>query len=102
MKIKVKDQVLIITGKDKGKKGEVLKTSAKEQKVVVKGVNIRTKHIKKTKQAPGKIVKFEGPVHVSNVMLISPITNKPTRVGYKIDEKGKKYRICKKSNEKID
>lgn len=106
MKIKVNDTVIVISGKDKGKKGKVLKTlvndDPNENKVVVEGVNMRTKHIKKTNQRAGERIKYEAPIHISNVMLISPSDKKPTRIGY-IKEKGeKKYRICKRTKQRIE
>jgi len=101
MKIKTNDNIVVIAGKDKGKEGKVIRLLTRKEQVVVEGVNIRTKHIKKTQERPGEIVKSEAPIHISNVMLISPITKKATRVGYtKI--KGKKVRVCKKSKEVID
>ncbi len=102
MKIRAKDTVLVIAGKDKGKKGEVMRTLKKKELIVVQGVNIRTKHIKKTAQKAGEIVKYEAPIHVSNVKLISPITGKPTRIGYLKNKGERKLRICKSSNEIID
>ncbi len=101
MKIKLNDTVLVITGKDKGKTGTVIKTLKDKDQVVIEAVNIKTKHVKKSKGKKGEIIKFESPVHVSNVKLICPETKKATRVGYLI--KGdKKIRIAKKSNVELD
>ncbi len=96
MKIHTEDTVVIIAGKDKGKKAKVLRAFPSENKVIVEGVNIVTKHVKKQGATPGQIVKFEKPIDVSNVMLADPKTGEPTRVGYKI-ENGKKVRFAKKS-----
>ena len=101
MKIKLNDNVAILAGKDKGKKGHVLKVLVKQQAVVVEKVNIRTKHIKKRENKPGEIIKFEAPIHVSNVMLICPRCSKAVRVGYKKLENKKKQRICKKCKEAV-
>ena len=102
MKIKLNDQVTIIAGKEKGKKGKIMKILHKKEAVVVEKINIRTKHIKKKENKPGERIKFEAPVHVSNVMLICPNCNKNARVGYKILTTGKKQRICKKCKEAVD
>lgn len=101
MKIKKDDTVLIISGKDRGKKGKIIRALPKERKVVVEGVNIRKKHIRPRRAGEkGQIVEMPAPIDVSNVMIICPKCGKPTRVGYKIGEK-KKYRICKKCSQEI-
>lgn len=101
MKLKKGDKVTVICGKDKGKEGKI--TKILENKVIVEGVNIVKKHLKpKNNNGTGEIVDRENPIHISNVMLIDPKTKKPTRVGHEIDTKGKKIRISRKSNEKID
>lgn len=100
-KLRVNDKVIVIAGKDKGKKGEILAIDKKNDKVVVKGVNIITKHIKKRADKPGERIQYEGKIHISNVALESPVTNKPTRIGFEIED-GKKYRICKSSKQRID
>ena len=103
MNFKVGDEVVVITGSDKGKTGKILKTLKAENKVIVEGVHIVKKHQKPTGQETGGIVEREAPIAASNVMLIDPKTKKRTRVGHTTDEKtGKKIRIAKKSNEKID
>jgi large subunit ribosomal protein L24 len=102
MKIKMNDNVLVITGKDRGKTGKVIKSIPKDEKVVVEKVNMRTKHIKKTQTRPGDKITFEAPMDVSNVMIVCPNCKKRTRVGYKKLETGKKQRICKKCNESLD
>jgi large subunit ribosomal protein L24 len=96
MKIHTDDQVIVIAGKDKGKKSKVVRAIPTENKVIVEGVNIITRHIKKQGSTPGQKVSYEKPINVSNVMLLDPKTGAPTRIGYKI-ENGKKVRIAKKS-----
>ena len=103
MNFKVGDEVVVITGSDKGKKGKIIKTLKSENKVVVEGVHIVKKHQKPTGQDNGGIIEVERPINASNVMIIDPKTKKRTRIGHKTDSKtGKKIRITKKSNEKID
>lgn len=96
MKIHKDDQVIVIAGKDKGKKAKVLKALPTEHKIIVEGVGMVTRHMKRQGATPGQKVTFEKPVDVSNVMLLDPKSGKPTRVGYKI-EAGKKIRIAKDS-----
>ncbi|WP_405076498.1 50S ribosomal protein L24 [Ligilactobacillus acidipiscis] len=101
MFIKRNDKVKVITGKDKGKEGEVLQSIPARDRVVVKGVNIVKKHQKPTNDNPsGGIVEVEAPIHVSNVMLIDPSNNEATRVGFKVED-GKKVRVSKKTGEII-
>lgn len=101
MHIKKGDNVIVITGADKGKTGIVQRAYPKLQKVVVEGVNIKKKHRKPTQNNPeGSILELYAPIHVSNVALIDPKTKKPTRVGVRI-EKGQKVRYAKKSGETI-
>lgn len=102
MKFKVNDNVLVTTGKYKGKSGKIMRLLKKSDKVVVEGVNMRTKHVKKTATSPGQRVQYEAPFEASNVMVICPKTKKPTRIGYKTTEKGKKYRIAKCSGAELD
>ena len=101
MKIKKNDQVLIISGKDRGKHGKVLDVFPKECKIVVEGVNIRKKHVKPKKSGEkGQIVETPSSFSVSNVKLICSKCGKSCRVGYKLI-KDKKYRICKKCGEEV-
>lgn len=101
MKIKNGDTVLIISGKDKDKKGKVIKALPEENRIVVEGVNLRKKHTKPRRQGEkGQIVEIAAPLNISNVKLICPKCKKPTRVGYKVAEKNK-YRICKKCKQEI-
>lgn len=102
MKIKANDKVLVISGKDKGKVSKVIRVIAKHNKIVVEKVNMRTKHIKKTTTRAGEKITFEAPMDASNVMVMDPRDNKPTRVGYKVLENGKKERISKLSGVSLD
>ena len=103
MNFKVGDEVVVITGSDKGKTGKIIKTLKNENKVVVEGVHIVKKHQKPTGQETGGIIEVERAIDASNVMLIDPKTKERTRIGHTTDTKtGKKIRITKKSNEKID
>lgn len=103
MHVKKGDTVQVIAGKEKGKVGEVIKAIPKESKVVVKGVNIRTKHVKpKAEGESGRIETFEAPIHSSNVMLYSVKNEVASRVGYTFTEAGRKVRMLKKTGEIID
>ena len=103
MNFKVGDEVVVITGSDKGKKGKILKTLKAENKVIVEGVRMMKHHQKPNGQDAGGIIEKEAPIHASNVMIVDPKTKKRTRIGHTTDTKtGKKIRITKKSNEKID
>lgn len=97
MKIKKNDKIIVITGKDKGKTGKVLKAFPAELKILIEGINLRKKHQKPTKSGQkGQIIDKAFPLEISNVMLLDPKTNKPTRVGKKLV--GDKYvRVAKKS-----
>ena len=101
MKLKTGDKVVVIAGANKGKEGKI--TKVLDEKVIIEGVNLRKKHLKpKNNNGTGEIIEQEAPIHASNVMIIDPKTKKPTKIKKVIDEKGKKIRISKKSNEKID
>ena len=102
MNFKTGDKVVVIAGKDKGKEGKILKTLARENKVVVENVNVVKKHQKGNGQTPGGIVDMETPIHASNVMIVDPKTKKPTRIGHSTDKNGKKIRVTKKSNSNLD
>jgi large subunit ribosomal protein L24 len=97
MKIQKGDQVMVLQGKDKGKKAEVIRAIPDRQKVILEGVNVAKRHAKPTRatQQGGVIDKFM-PVHISTVALICKSCDRPTRVGYKFDKDGEKVRICKK------
>lgn len=97
------DEVVVISGKDRGKKGKILAAFPSEQRVLIEGINIVKRHTKPNAAYPqGGIVDKEAPVHVSNVMLIDPKTSEPTRVGKKILKDGTKVRYAKKSGEVLD
>ena len=101
MKIKKGDTVLIISGKDKDKKAKVLESFPRQNKIVVEGVNIVKRHRRpKREKEKGQIVEVPKPIDVSNVKLICPKCSQPSRIGYRLTEKGK-YRICKKCGQEI-
>ena len=101
MKLKQGDNVMVLSGNDKGKTGEVLEVIPKTQKVIVKGVNIRKKHVKPRKAGEeGGIIPSEYPIHSSKVNVVCPKCGKVTRVGYVIED-GKKVRVCKKCGAKL-
>jgi len=101
-KIKSGDLVYVTAGKDKGKTGKVLKLLKAQNRVIVEKVNVVKRHSKPTQQnQAGGIVEKELGINLSNVMLVDPESNSPTRAGYKLNEKGKKVRISKKSGEEI-
>jgi large subunit ribosomal protein L24 len=102
LKIKRGDTVVVISGKEKGKRGEVERVIPKENRVVVGGVNIRTKHARPSQTNQQGLYTFEAPIHVSNVMLVDPGSGEPTRVGHRFTESGEKLRVSKKSGEDID
>ena len=96
MNIKKNDKVVVLSGRDKGKQGEVLTAMPKEGKVIVKGVSVATKHQKARKQGQeSSIIKVETPIYACKVMVVCPKCNKPTRVAHKVNEAGKKVRFCK-------
>jgi large subunit ribosomal protein L24 len=101
LKIKKGDTVYVNAGNDKGKTGKVLSVLKDEDRVIVEGINLVSKHTKpNSKQPQGGIIKQEAPIHISNLNLIDPKSNKPTRVGYRMDG-DKKVRYAKKSGEEI-
>ena len=102
LKIKKGDKVIVTTGKDKGKQGEIVRMIPTENRAVVRGVNVAKRHQKQTAAQEGGIVTKEMPIHVSNLALRDPKDGKPTRVGYKILADGKKVRVAKRSGEVID
>ena len=101
-KIKKGDRVVVLTGKDKGKTGEVLHVSPKTERAVVRGVNVNVRHQKQTAGQEGGLIRKEGTIHLSNIALADPSTGKPTRVGFKTLDDGRKVRIAKASGERID
>ncbi|WP_124100471.1 50S ribosomal protein L24 [Ruminococcus sp. Marseille-P6503] len=97
--VKTGDTVVILSGKDKGKKGKVLEVSPKEGKVIVEGLNIATKHVKPRRQGEqGGIVNAEAAMYSSKVQAVCPKCGKPTRIGHKILEDGTKVRVCKNAD----
>jgi large subunit ribosomal protein L24 len=102
LKIKKGDHVVVITGKDKGKKGEVLKVIPAENRAVVKGVAMIRRHQRQTAAQEGGIIAKEAAIHISNLALEDPKDGKPTRVGYKFLKDGRKVRFARRSGEVID
>lgn len=103
MKIRKNDNVILLAGKDKGKKGKVIKVIPSENKVIVEGINIAKRHNRPTQRdKKGEIIEIAAPINISNVALLDPKDNKPTRVGYLVDDKGKKERISRRTGQKLD
>ncbi|MGD9501661.1 MAG: 50S ribosomal protein L24 [Methyloceanibacter sp.] len=102
LKIKKGDHVVVITGKDKGKKGEVLKVMPAENRAIVKGVAMVRRHQRQTPSQEGGIIAKEAPIHISNLALEDPKDGAPTRVGYKFLKDGRKVRFARRSGEVID
>lgn len=103
MFIKQNDKVKILAGKDKDKTGKVLQIFPDKGRVSVEGLNLLIKHLRPSKQGEkGQRVEFPSAMDISNLMLVCPKCNKPTRVGYKVTDEGKKFRYCKKCNQTID
>jgi len=102
MKVKKGDRVIVIAGKDKGKSGEIIRAIPAERRVVVQGVNVVKRHTKPSQASPGGLVEKEAPIHVSNVSLVDPKEDKPTRVGIKTLEDGRRVRFAKRSGEVLD
>jgi large subunit ribosomal protein L24 len=102
-KVKKGDRVIVLTGRNKGAEGEVLKVIPSDNRCVVRGVNVVKRHTRPTQADPqGGIRTFEAPIHTSNVALIDPRDGKPTRVGFRTDEYGRKTRFAKRSGEALD
>lgn len=101
-KIKKGDKVVVLAGRDKGQSGEVVRVMPKDGSAIVRGVNLVRKHQKQTANQEGGIVSKEAPIHLSNVAVADPKDGKPTRVGFKILEDGRKVRFAKRSGDLID
>ena len=103
LRIRSDDQVLVISGKDRGKTGRVLRVEPKKDRVYVEGLNIVKRHQRPRPGStdPGGVVEKEGPIHISNVMLLDPSDNKPTKVGV-VREDGKRFRVAKRTGKRID
>ena len=102
LKIKKGDRVTVVAGRDKGKRGEVVKVMPTEGRVLVQGVNMVRRHQRPTPRAQGGIIEKEASIDVSNLALIDPASDKPTRVGFRVLEDGRKVRFAKRSGEVID
>ncbi len=101
LKVKKGDEVVVVTGKHKGKKGKILKVFPEDSKVIVSGVNLVKKHTKPNQMSEGGIITKELPIHISNIAHIDPKTGNPTKVAFKFLEDGSKVRVAKKSGEII-
>jgi large subunit ribosomal protein L24 len=102
-RIKKGDQVVVITGADKGRRGEVLQVMPKDERAVVRGVRVVKRHTKPSGMGqPGGIIEKEGPIHLSNLMLVDPKSDKPTKVGFRVIEGGQKVRVAKATGEVIE
>jgi large subunit ribosomal protein L24 len=103
LSIKKNDTVVVIAGREKGKRGRVLSVYSQKDRLLIEKINIIKKHMKPSrKQAQGGIIEKEASIHMSNVMLICPKCNKPTRIGNSVLQDGRKLRVCKKCGEVID
>ena len=97
--VKTGDTVMVINGKDRGKTGKVMAVAPSEGKVIVEGINVVSKHVKPRKMGEaGGIIKAESALYADKVQLVCPKCGRPTRVGHMIDDKGKKFRVCKKAD----
>jgi large subunit ribosomal protein L24 len=101
-KIKKGDKVVILTGRDKGKTGEVVQVMPKEERALVRGVNLVKRHQRQTAGQEGGIISKEAPIHLSNLAYADPKDGKPTRVGFKVLDDGRKVRVAKRSGDLID
>ena len=101
LKIKKGDAVVVLAGRDKGKRGEVIEIRPKENRALVRGINMVRRHQRQTAQAEGGIISKEGPIQISNLAIEDPKDGKATRVGFKILADGKKVRVAKRSGEQI-
>jgi large subunit ribosomal protein L24 len=105
MKIRTDDQVIVISGKDKGKTGKVLRVDRARERVFVEGLNMIKRHQRPTPGRPNQavgVIEREGPIHVSNVAIVDPKDNKPTRVGVRRDENGRRMRVTRRSGSELD
>ncbi len=101
-RIKKGDTVIVITGRDRGRKGEVIEVRREAGRALVRGVNMVKRHQKQSATAEGGIISKEAPIHLSNIALADPKDGQPTRVGFKILDDGRKVRVAKRSGEMID
>ncbi|MEQ1716319.1 MAG: 50S ribosomal protein L24 [Hyphomicrobium sp.] len=100
-KIKKGDNVVVLTGRDKGKRGEVIEVRPKENRALVRGINMVRRHQRQSANQEGGIISKEGPIQISNLAIEDPKDGKPTRVGFKVLADGKKVRVAKRSGEQI-
>ena len=102
MHIKTKDTVIVLSGRDKGKQGEVMSVDPKAGKAIVEGVSVAKRHMKPRKQGePGGIITMETPIYASKLMRVCPKCDKPTKPAHKFNDEGKKVRVCKKCGAEI-
>ncbi|CAM5768879.1 50S ribosomal protein L24 [Labrys miyagiensis] len=101
-KIKKGDKVVVTTGRSKGRVGEVIQVFPEENRAIIRGVNVVRRHQRQTASQEGGVISKEAPIHLSNVAIADPKDGKPTRVGFKVLEGGKKVRVAKRSGEQID
>jgi large subunit ribosomal protein L24 len=101
-KIKKGDKVVVVSGRDKGRGGEVVRVMPREDRALVRGINVVKRHQKQTMKEEGGIVRKELPIHISNIAIADPKDGKPTRVGFKILDDGRKVRFAKRSGDLID
>jgi large subunit ribosomal protein L24 len=101
-KIRKGDKVVVLAGKDKGRAGEVVRVMPKDDKAIVRGVNLIRRHQKQSQTQEGGIISKEAPIHLSNIALADPKDGKPTRVGFQVQKDGKKVRVAKRSGEVIN
>ena len=101
-KIRKGDKVIVLTGRDKGRTGEVIEVRPEQDRALVRGVNMVKRHQKQTPQREGGIISKEAPIHLSNIAVADPKSGKPTRVGFKIMNDGRKVRVAKRSGVEID
>ena len=102
MKVRRGDNVVVISGRDKGKTGEVLRVDRERNRVLVQGVNLVKRHQRPTQTSPGGINEFEAMLHASNIAVVDPKTDKPTRIGFKTLDDGSKVRVAMRSGEVVD
>jgi large subunit ribosomal protein L24 len=101
-KIRKGDKVVVLSGRDKGRSGEVLRVLPKEETAIVRGINIIVRHQRQTQAQEGGLIRKEAPIHLSNIALADPKDGKPTRVGFQVQADGKKVRVAKRSGEVIN
>ncbi len=101
-RIRKGDKVVVLTGRDKGRTGEVIEVRPAENRALVRGVNMVKRHQRQTTNQDGGIISKESPVHLSNIAIVDPKTGKPTRIGFRIEADGRKVRIAKRSGAEIN